>query len=149
MFPLKSVIIQYNEESGSPVAPVTFQGLSGRMWLRMAMVTKSSGGRQGSCLQCPKGRERHTVGASYMSVGKEREKERERSRIAFGLNAGHKQRARCGGAGSVSGTGRTWRWGQNNTGRAGVGTQGRRGPRGTMSRPGFEGAQLETQDSRP
>lgn len=78
----------------------------------------------------------------------QREK-KESSRSAFGLKAGHKQRSRCGGAGSVSGTGRTWWWGQNNTGCAGVGTQGRRGPGGTMSRLGFEGAQLETQDREP
>lgn len=92
-----------------------------------------------------------------MSVGREREKERgsperkerESSRSAFRLKAGHKQRSRCGGAETVSGTGRTWRWGQNSTGRAGVGPQGRQGPRGTMSRVDFEGAQLETQDRAP
>lgn len=64
-------------------------------------------------------------GEAHSSWKGERERKKGKKEKSLKEPSGYRQSPRCGGAGSVSGTTRTWQWEQNKTGRAGVGTQRR------------------------
>lgn len=74
---MKPVIIKYIEKLRSLVAQVTFQRLSGHMWLRMAIITREFWGMTRLQSAVPQGQgEAHS--RSFLCVCWEGDRERER-----------------------------------------------------------------------